>query len=250
MSDQTLMHFLHKFLITKYKQVFFHPDYFVYAPGSNGLCLISHVDTVPRGKLDIVLTKNGTMFNRQGVLGGDCRAGVFAILKLIELCVKDEVDLPSVVFTNHEETGGDGMRGLIQSRLFDPDQCHLLLALDRRGRNEFVYYSSRIPLEARRYIEGHGYKEAVGIFSDVALLSYATRICGINLSIGFRLEHSPKEFLRLPDLLSTIKRVFHMLKHPISRQTLTPKQLGQRRRNHADSKKSYKDKCLDELERC
>jgi hypothetical protein len=52
----------------------------------------------------------------------------------------------------------------------------------------------------------------MGSFSDIATISRATLLCGVNLSVGYYNQHSRHEFLRISEMFDTIGKVRAILK--------------------------------------
>lgn len=83
---------------------------FLYAQGTVPVLLVAHLDTVHRTQPEtICYSADGTvMMSPQGI-GGDDRAGVYMILRLIQSCHCH------VLFCEDEETGGHGARAFTKS---------------------------------------------------------------------------------------------------------------------------------------
>ena len=83
---------------------------FLYAAGTLPVLLVAHLDTVHRTQPEtICYSADGTvMMSPQGI-GGDDRAGVYMILRLIQSCHCH------VLFCEDEETGGHGARAFTKS---------------------------------------------------------------------------------------------------------------------------------------
>ena len=61
------------------------------------------------------------------------------------------------------------------------------------------------------YIESFGFVKASGISSDVKHISYVWKIAGVNLSIGYRYQHTKDEILNYNSMFKTISKVEKML---------------------------------------
>jgi hypothetical protein len=206
------------------------PDLFTYAKGENPIALLAHIDTIPRKSTDAIkyTEKDGKMVNdlkfkddygnREGdILGADDRAGIFGILKTVSHCVENNIPKPSVVFTDGEEAMGRGMIAFCHMNKFDPKGVNLLVALDRHGGNEYVYYSHNINKNIKKYVESYGFENKRGIFSDCLILSSATQIPHVNLSIGYHDEHRPQEMLNIKEMNNVVDKVTEMVKNPIKK---------------------------------
>lgn len=204
-GPREMLQVLTKYLRTKYDKVVQTKDY-VYAIGEQSeVALVAHLDTVyarPVKDLYYDQTK-GVLWSPDG-LGADDRAGVFAIIKIIEGQLR-----PSIIFTMEEETGGLGALAL--SKLTCPfPNLKYIIELDRRGSDDCVFYDCYNP-DFVKYIESFGFVERFGSFSDISILCPAWKICGVNLSIGYEDEHSISETLHIAPLFATIKKVKKMV---------------------------------------
>lgn len=171
------------------------------------VCLCAHVDTVrDKGSEPVVLcSKNGTLFNANGILGADDRAGISIALDVCDrLAVK-----PYLLFTNGEEIGGTGMKKFIEAGHFKEhlDNIYLTVSLDRQGHNDYVSYMDRTPNDLECLLISHGYTRGWGSFSDGKLLWMAYDVANINVSVGYNLKHTSDEFLLLESYYSAGNRV-------------------------------------------
>ena len=206
-SPEKLMRMLNRILCGRYSNLTYTGDY-LYAIGDIPIGLVAHVDTVfPEPPEDIYYDREkGVMWSPQG-LGADDRAGVFAILKIIQSGLR-----PTVIFTTNEEVGGLGAAQLVK----DFPECPIsnlkyLIQLDRRGTNDCVFYDCYNE-DFITYVESFGFIEAFGTFSDIAELCPAWNVVGVNLSIGYENEHTRYETLHLKPWMATIEKVKRMLK--------------------------------------
>lgn len=206
-SPEKLMRMLNRILCGRYSNLTYTGDY-LYAIGDIPIGLVAHVDTVfPEPPEDIYYDREkGVMWSPQG-LGADDRAGVFAILKIIQSGLR-----PTIIFTTDEEVGGLGAAQLVK----DFSECPIpnlkyLIQLDRRGTNDCVFYDCDNE-DFITYVESFGFIEAFGTFSDIAELCPAWDVVGVNLSIGYENEHTRYETLHLKPWMATIEKVKRMLK--------------------------------------
>lgn len=206
-SPEKLMRMLNRILCGRYSNLTYTGDY-LYAIGDIPIGLVAHVDTVfPEPPEDIYYDREkGVMWSPQG-LGADDRAGVFAILKIIQSGLR-----PTIIFTTDEEVGGLGAVQLVK----DFPECPIpnlkyLIQLDRRGTNDCVFYDCYNE-DFITYVESFGFIEAFGTFSDIAELCPAWDVVGVNLSIGYENEHTKYETLHLKPWMATIEKVKRMLK--------------------------------------
>ena len=176
---------------------------FLYAEGDLPVLLVAHADTV-HDKLPRQIffdEKKRVLWSPEG-LGADDRAGIYAILRILRMGYH-----PYVLITDGEEAGCFGAYDAAFS--LNP-QVRFIIELDRRGKNDAVYYDCDSP-EFEAYVAKFGFTFAWGSYSDISILCPEWKIVGVNLSIGYYNEHSLNEYLSLRDLENTIKRVKSML---------------------------------------
>jgi len=180
---------------------------YIYAEGDIPVLLVAHVDTVHKKPPKKIFhdPKHNVLWSPDG-LGADDRAGVWAILKLIQDGYR-----PHVLFTDGEESGGTGAVEVIET--LDPPDVNIIVELDRKGSNDAVYYNCDCS-ELEEYISYFGFETARGIFTDIVLLCPEWGIAGVNLSVGYYNAHSNAEYLCLNKLRRTIERVAEMLENP------------------------------------
>ena len=183
---------------------------FILVKGNIPVALVAHMDTVFEGDKE---KRNITYYDRnKGVMwcpfgaGFDDKAGVFAILKIV-----NEGYRPSIILTTDEEIGGVGAIELISKYPKAPiKNLKYLIELDRANQIDCVFYEC-INNDFIEYIENFGFVEAFGSFSDIDVICEAWGIAGVNLSIGYKNEHTESEILHVPSMLTTINKVKKML---------------------------------------
>lgn len=186
------------------------------AQGTSPIALVAHVDTVSWGTKGMTLAwSKNVLRNEEGILGADDRAGVFGILEVVKKAKKLNLAMPTVIFTNHEESGGRGVKQFIKDKVFSGEGTNIFVELDRKGCNEYVYYTSSLPKQVKDYIESFGYCQKDGSYSDIMDLAFAYKIPAINLSIGYYSQHTQFETLHWDEMCLTINRVIEMIADPI-----------------------------------
>ena len=197
-------------LRSKYKEVVETPDY-LYAVGDIPIALCAHMDTVfPLPAKEVFYDRQKNVIWSPTGLGADDRAGVFAIIQIIKKGLR-----PHIIFTTDEETGAWGATAL--GKVDCPfEGLRYIIELDRRGSNDCVFYDCDNP-EFTDYIESFGFSEAIGSFSDICMICEDWGIAGVNLSIGYRDEHSTSEVLFVGHMLNTIDKVVSMLSLPANK---------------------------------
>jgi hypothetical protein len=153
-----------------------------------------------------------------GVLGGDDRAGVMAMIVIFRACVRDKTSLPSLLLTNKEESGSAGMRAFVKdNKPSILSSARIIIAMDRRGCSEYVYYEDP-EKPVLQYIESFGFIKSHGSYSDGRIIATDWKIPHINLSIGYYDNHSNNEILHLDEMMLTANRVIAMIKDPIEKR--------------------------------
>jgi hypothetical protein len=187
------------------------PEKFLYIEGSrkNKVLLVAHADTVWTIKKngDIIDTRKEIiregMFirNESGPLGVDDRAGCAIVWLLKDLG-------HSLLITDGEEVGRIGSYFLVNQNkdIFDRiNNIHqFIIEFDRRNGKDFKCYKNAGTEEFRKYLsEKTNYKEpdTVG-FTDIVNL--CSKLCGVNLSIGFYNEHSEDDYINIEEWLHTL----------------------------------------------
>ena len=204
LTQNSLKKVLSSFLKRHYPKVIETKDY-IYAEGEIPIALVAHMDTVFKKPPSEIFfdERHNVMFSPQG-LGADDRAGVFAIIQIIRGGQK-----PHVIFTTDEEYGALGAMEL--SKLDCPfTNLKYIIQLDRRGSDDCVFYDCDNE-DFVEYIESFGFTWNYGSFTDISELCPSWKIAGVNLSVGYRDEHSATEVLFVGQLLATINKVKKML---------------------------------------
>ena len=203
--SQNAMHkTLNTYLKSKYKRVVSTKEY-IYAIGDIPIALVAHMDTVfPRPASEVFYDRNkNVIWSPQG-LGADDRAGIFAIIQIIRRGLR-----PHIIFTTDEEKGCLGADKLGRIKCPFDDLCYII-QLDRRGADDCVFYDCDNH-DFVKYVEKFGFVEAIGSFTDICSICPEWKVAGVNLSIGYRDEHSINEVLFVGQMLNTIDKVCNML---------------------------------------
>lgn len=205
--DQTNLHStLHKILVSMYgRQSVVSTQHYTYAIGEIPICLVAHMDTVFENPPSEVFydRESNVIWSPQG-LGADDRAGVFSIVKILSCGFR-----PHVIFTTDEEIGCVGASVLSYAPCPFPE-CKFIIELDRAHENDCVFYDCyNSKFEA--FIEQYEFETCMGSFSDISALCPRWGIAGVNLSIGYRNEHSVSEVLFVKHMLKTIEKVKKIL---------------------------------------
>ena len=170
--------------------------------------LVAHLDTVHEQPVrDICLSADRNILMSPQGIGGDDRCGIFALCKIYRLSkIK-----PWLLFCCNEEVGGLGAKKFClahkQHQLPNEiDDLKFLVELDRKGKNDAVYYRCDNP-DFEAYISGKGFKTAQGSFSDISLIAPELDIAAVNLSCGYYAAHTRHEYINRFQLNAVIHTV-------------------------------------------
>ena len=207
LTEKEMVRAMSQYLKDKYdKNVIITKDYII-AIGDIPIALVAHMDTVFKTPVSDLYydQRKGVLWSPDG-LGADDRAGIFAIIKILQEGLR-----PSIILTTGEEDGGVGACAICDKY---PD-CPIpglkyMIQLDRRGTNDCVFYDCYCP-EFVDYVESFGFCERWGSFTDISFLMPEWQIVGVNLSVGYEDEHSHTEILNVNPLFDTIRKVKKML---------------------------------------
>jgi len=187
-------------------------EYLLGIPNSDKIANIgitAHYDIVMEGiKGDIYWDKRrNVMF---GKVSGDDRAGCYGIYEV----AKRAEYKPYILLFDGEESGSIGCQWFLDNyedivdklKLDFVSKCNFFISLDREGENDAVFYTSQNS-DYIKYIESFGFKEEYGMYSDITIMERHFKKCGVNLSIGYKNNHTIQETLDLAILGRTIGRV-------------------------------------------
>lgn len=206
LSQDELRNAMTKYLRKNYRKVAASKDY-VIAWGEAPVALVAHLDTVFDYRKHNELyydARKGVMWKPDGA-GFDDRAGVFAIIKIIQAGYR-----PTIIFTTDEEIGGLGAYEIVQTFRKPLVDVKYMIELDRQGSDDCVFYSCGNQAFIH-YVESFGFNEEWGTFSDISILGPDWDIAAVNLSIGYYDEHTVQEVLHVAPMLSTIDKVKKMI---------------------------------------
>ena len=111
-----------------------------------------------------------------------------------------------------EETGAKGAKTFVKclEQLPELKALKLLVEIDRRGRNDAVYYDCDNP-DLEEYITSKGFVTDYGTFSDISVIALALGIAAVNLSSGYYNAHQLHEFINRAELEATIAKVVEIV---------------------------------------
>ena len=206
LSEKEMVRAMTQLIKSKYDNVIATKDYII-AIGDIPIALVAHMDTVFKFPVSDLYydQRKGVLWSPEG-LGADDRAGIFAIIKIIQCGLR-----PSIILTTGEEDGGVGACAICDKYPECPiPGLKYMIQLDRHGTNDCVFYDCYCP-EFVDYVESFGFCEHWGSFTDISFLMPQWQIVGVNLSVGYEDEHSKQEILNINPLFDTIKKVKKML---------------------------------------
>lgn len=188
-------------------------------------CVVAHVDTVHAIETDYVIRTQDDFlyaFNRYNVeqvgIGGDDKVGVYIALQLL----KDRNNIKAAFFRN-EEVGKEGSEKFAKNHKSFFDDCKFVVQPDRKGNEDFItksggieMCSSKFKKHAKKIYKNYGYKNVVGLTTDVdRLVKEGIGISCINLSCGYFRAHTDSEVVSMIDVeraYNLINELFNELK--------------------------------------
>lgn len=182
-------------------------------------CLLAHTDQIETNKGAYrVYESNGVMYGLHKIdgsrcgLGCDDANGICVALQMLE-------ELPDlkVIFTTEEEVGA---KGAVEA-CFNTDflyNIRYFLQADRRGASDLITHTNGIDvvtdefiLDLSPIINKYGYSENTGTFTDVGELVENVRVCGVNISCGYYLEHTVNEYCKISELENCLNFIYEIL---------------------------------------
>ena len=203
MSQKTLKKHMRKMLEEKYDEVIY-ADGFVFAKGTVPILLVAHMDTVHKELPRIIELNNGKISSPQGI-GGDDRCGIYMISKIIE---KHHC---SVLFTEDEEIGGVGADKFVHHSCLNGLEFNYAIELDRRGKNDAVFYECDNPEFEDFITEDGDWKTDFGSYSDICDVAPALGCAAVNLSCGYYNAHTKNEYVVFSEMEANIKKVCKLI---------------------------------------
>lgn len=197
---------------------------FVYIPGNrkDRILIVAHADTVWRwiesgadsriklcmkdgelvtGNADLkykVQYSNGKTHSEKGIgIGADDRAGCGIAWHLRNLG-------HSILITSGEENGCIATNRLMKNRYWSEElnKHHFAVQFDRKGSKDIVFYDVGTNKFAEYVKEQTKYIPASGTTTDIRHL--CTKMCGVNMSVGYYNEHTVDEKLVISEFENTL----------------------------------------------
>ena len=188
----------------------YHTNDFLYAEGDAPYMLVAHLDTVHKELPSVICySRDGNYIMSPQGIGGDDRCGVYIILSLLNrLSFK-----PYILFTMGEEKGCIGAKAFIKFMSDDPysiPDLKFIVEYDRKGDKDCVFYRCGNK-DFEKFVEGFGFKTALGSCSDICHIAPEFGCAAVNLSSGYYNPHTQHEYVCMADMHNTIDASFKML---------------------------------------
>lgn len=202
LSENKVFNTLNTLLTKTYNYKVIKSKNFLYAQGDIPVGLIAHTDVIYKEQNDVVFhdPEWKIMWSPAG-LGADDRAGIFAILKILQAGYR-----PTIIFTKGEEAGGVGAYELITKIPKCPKNLNFLIQLDRQGFEDAVFYRCDNK-KFEKYITSFNFTTEWGTFTDISIIAPVWDIAAVNLSVGYINEHSAVEHWFYDSCFETIEKV-------------------------------------------
>lgn len=180
--------------------------HFIIAFGDIPVALCAHMDTIfDHPPTEIFWDKEQQVILGNYGLGADDRVGIYAIMNLLSAGYR-----PTIILTTDEESGNIGAQVIIRLITKVPIELKYIIQLDRRGEKDCVFYDCWNE-EFMDYVINFGFDINFGSYSDISSICPAWGVAGVNLSIGYKDEHTFRERLYVNHMLATIEKVKSML---------------------------------------
>ena len=186
---------------------------YILVKGEAPVLLLAHMDTVHKNRVKYICkSEDGNILMSPQGIGGDDRCGVYSLVT-----AREQSDVkPWLLFTCDEEIGGKGAGKFASDyaakRLPKAlDSLKLLIEIDRRGKNDAVYYDCE-NYELEDYITGKGFETDYGSFSDISVIAPEMGIAAVNLSSGYYNAHTTHEYINRKHLAATVERVVEIVR--------------------------------------
>jgi len=171
-------------------------------------CLVAHLDSV-HDKVGEVTILSGDILTSTGGIGGDDKCGLVACLEARKYC-----DI-NILFTVDEEVGGIGA-GQVNKKLLE--NVMYFIEIDRKGHGDLITnlvygvksISEPMLYKLKPFMQGFGFKETDGLYTDLCDILPEVKKCGMNISAGYYQPHTNKGYVVLSELQNTINFVIEV----------------------------------------
>lgn len=210
--------------LKKYYKNIISKDGFLYVKGNEKIALTAHMDTTKTVNCKLrepvkdfyeeKIDGKHVISSPQGI-GGDDRCGIYVILKILETTDYR----PTIIFNEDEEIGCIGSKKFKNSKFIkDLEDLYFIVQIDRRGRNDAVFYQDTNEDFHKFVTESTGYIEKSGSYTDICQICPACKVAGVNLSSGYYNEHTEYESVILEELENTYEATKKLIKDGIERK--------------------------------
>lgn len=174
----------------------------------NNVMLSSHIDTVhidmPKEIIEEEFIDGIHISSPQGI-GGDDRAGVYAVLKVIERLSKFEYLFPKyLLFTNFEEVGLFGSKKFVKDYKDKIDVKHIY-EFDKNG-SSVVFPKGMRNNQFKDYILKYFAYGGTGYPCDIDELMLGFNAAAVNIGVGYENWHKLYEHINIDTLNNQILR--------------------------------------------
>lgn len=212
-----LKNHLYEWLKTYYdKENIINQDGFLYARGTDPVCLTAHMDTVHHEVIkNVSITKNEdgkTVISSPQGIGGDDRCGIYMIKRILK-----ETNLrPTILFCEDEEIGGVGSDKFCLTPYLDELRGMLfIIELDRANRDDVVFYDC----DNRDFVDfceqTTNNTESYGSFSDISNLCPDCKVAGVNISCGYYKAHTLQEYVIFEEMVENMYKTIKLIEEGI-----------------------------------
>lgn len=186
---------------------------FVNGHRKDKVLIIAHADTVWKERPQIGCHPSGVLYSRSSSygIGADDRAGCAMAWSFRKMG-------HSILITSGEESFGLGANEFIKTHMGVINEHMFAVELDRSGSNDAVFYDCGSPEFVKYVTDRTELKHTFGSFTDICILCKS--ICGVNVSVGYDMEHTPQEMLDMHQWYNIKYRLYSWLSQRQKKFTL------------------------------
>lgn len=182
-------------------------------------CIIAHMDSIITHKGErLISIRNNEIKGFQKIdhtqcsLGADDGIGICIALQLL-----NKLEDIKVIFTTKEEAGGIGAYTACYNIDFFKN-VNFFIQADRKGNSDLITNTNGIKSGSIDFVsdisdlsEKYGYKENTGTFTDVGIFAEEFQLSGVNVSCGYRNEHTKSEYTVISDAENCLNYIHDIL---------------------------------------
>ena len=178
-------------------------------------CFMAHLDQVHELQSDFRVWQADKLWfatsnNYQVGIGADDKAGLYAIVRLLQV-----LPAAKACLFYDEEMGCLGSSSIDGKSKKWFNDVSVVVGIDRAGAHDLISRTNGLTVTSRKLMkqlkplmQRYGFKKAVGSFSDVGEVVEITDIAGFNISCGYYKAHTDYETLNSQQLHTTIKFLY------------------------------------------